>query len=184
MKYHNIPTLFDNQASLINGKNIGTDSVRYIQDAGQKTAGTTYIDRNTNELYVCVKTTNSVNNDSNFSKFNLKEAFNKLDSLKDKIWYDPDNYWAKPEDELIYPGEYQINSRYSTLPPGFCGTQCFVVVRNTNTQSPEDGWVTQVAYSYNPEIGYIAFRVRPGSNTDESQKLKWFPWRFIKASQL
>ena len=50
MKYHNIPTLFDNQASLINGKNIGTDSVRYIQDAGQKTAGTTYIDKNTNEL--------------------------------------------------------------------------------------------------------------------------------------
>ena len=81
MKYHNIPTLFDNQASLINGKNIGTDSVRYIQDAGQKTAGTTYIDKNTNELYVCVTTTNSVNNDSNFSKFNLKEAFNKLDSL-------------------------------------------------------------------------------------------------------
>ena len=81
MKYHNIPTLFDNQASLINGKNIGTDSVRYIQDAGQKTAGTTYIDRNTNELYVCVTTTNSVNNDSNFSKFNLKEAFNKLDNI-------------------------------------------------------------------------------------------------------
>ena len=81
MKYHNIPTLFDNQASLINGKNIGTDSVRYIQDAGQKTAGTTYIDKNTNELYVCVTTTNSVNNDSNFSKFNLKEAFNKLDRL-------------------------------------------------------------------------------------------------------
>ena len=89
MKYHNIPTLFDNQASLINGKNIGTDSVRYIQDAGQKTAGTTYIDRNTNELYVCVTTTDSVNNDSNFSKFNLKEAFNKLDRLKfipEKIW--------------------------------------------------------------------------------------------------
>ena len=84
MKYHNIPTLFDNQASLINGKNIGTDSVRYIQDAGQKTAGTTYIDRNTNELYVCVTTTNSVNNDSNFSKFNLKEAFNKLDRCKVK----------------------------------------------------------------------------------------------------
>ena len=81
MKYHNIPTLFDNQASLINGKNIGTDSVRYIQDAGQKTAGTTYIDKNTNELYVCVTTTNSVNNDSNFSKFNLKEAFNKLDNI-------------------------------------------------------------------------------------------------------
>ena len=84
MKYHNIPTLFDNQASLINGKNIGTDSVRYIQDAGQKTAGTTYIDKNTNELYVCVTTTNSVNNDSNFSKFNLKEAFNKLDSFDEK----------------------------------------------------------------------------------------------------
>ena len=82
MKYHNIPTLFDNQASLINGKNIGTDSVRYIQDAGQKVAGTTYIDKNTNELYVCVTTTNSVNNDGNFSKFNLKEAFNKLDNLK------------------------------------------------------------------------------------------------------
>ena len=85
MKYHNIPTLFDNQASLINGKNIGTDSVRYIQDAGQKTAGTTYIDRNTNELYVCVTTTNSVNNDGNFSKFNLKEAFNKLDNLNEVI---------------------------------------------------------------------------------------------------
>lgn len=85
MKYHSIPTLFDNQASLINGKNIGTDSVRYIQDAGQKTAGNTYIDRNTNELYVCVTTTNSVNNDWNFSKFNLKEAFNKLDNLNSGI---------------------------------------------------------------------------------------------------
>lgn len=85
MKYHNIPTLFDNQASLINGKNIGTDSVRYIQDAGQKTAGTTYIDKNTNELYVCVTTTDSVNNDGNFSKFNLKEAFNKLD-IQNKVY--------------------------------------------------------------------------------------------------
>ena len=92
MKYHNIPTLFDNQASLINGKNIGTDSVRYIQDAGQKTAGTTYIDRNTNELYVCVTTTNSVNNDSNFSKFNLKEAFNKLDSLGHNYMYRKSTY--------------------------------------------------------------------------------------------
>ena len=96
MKYHNIPTLFDNQASLINGKNIGTDSVRYIQDAGQKTAGTTYIDKNTNELYVCVTTTNSVNNDSNFSKFNLKEAFNKLDILSgvyiEEILYTGDKY--------------------------------------------------------------------------------------------
>ena len=102
MKYHNIPTLFDNQASLINGKNIGTDSVRYIQDAGQKTAGNTYIDRNTNELYVCVTTTNSVNNDGNFSKFNLKEAFNKLDNF-DKL------------DKLTVPTWYEYSSAVSQL---------------------------------------------------------------------
>ena len=108
----------------------------------------------------------------------------KLDSLKDKFWYNPNKYSPKPEDELIYPGEYQILSQYSTLPYGFCGSQCFVVVRNTDIFYPENGWVTQVAYSYNTKIDYIAFRVRPGSNAVESEKLKWFPWRFIKASQL
>ena len=138
MKYHNIPTLFDNQASLINGKNIGTDSVRYIQDAGQKTAGTTYIDKNTNELYVCVTTTNSVNNDSNFSKFNLKEAFNKLDSLKDKksltipSWGREDKYVAYYINGNVGYNQILIVWSHDNLPPYLI----MILVGGNNRDSP------------------------------------------------
>lgn len=129
MNYHSIPTLYEDLSSIINGKEVGYFNRKYIQEFGLKEAGRTYIDKNTGELFLCIHSTNGMDNDSNFVKFNLKEAFRKLDKLDD----------SKKKNPLSWTFLGTIRTTNGTLKVPDNATECLVYTRDVTFSNNE--WV-------------------------------------------
>lgn len=88
------------------------------------------------------------------------------------IWPVKNDYRVIKEDEAIESGEYQLDSRYTSIPVEwhFCGSQAFLSVRNTGS-----GYIHQMAFSYND--GKIAVRRRSGGDTHPPYI--WSQWELI-----
>ena len=96
-----------------------------------------------------------------------------MENLDRNFLYKIDRWAPKDEDELVKTGIFQIKGTTSKLKHGFCGSQCFVLVFNTSTET--DDWITQVAFSYYNNFS-IAIRTRNGENK------QWTAWRYLSAN--
>ena len=96
-----------------------------------------------------------------------------LENLDRNFLYKIDKWAPKDEDELVKTGIFQIKGTTSKLKRGFCGSQCFVLVFNTSTET--DDWITQVAFSYYNNFS-IAIRTRNGETK------QWTAWRYLSAN--
>lgn len=146
----------------------------FIQDNGEKRIGEYYLDKNTGKLFRCIRTTSSVVNSSEYFKdMSIDSIVNRLENLDRNFLYKIDKWASKDEDELVKTGIFQIKGTTSKLKRGFCGSQCFVLVFNTSTET--DDWITQVAFSYYNNFS-IAIRTRNGETK------QWTAWRYLSAN--
>ena len=97
----------------------------------------------------------------------------RLENLDRNLLYKIDRWSPKDEDELVKTGIFQIKGVTSKLKRGFCGSQCFVLVFNTSTET--DDWITQIAFSYYNTFS-IAIRTRNGDTK------QWTTWRYLSAN--
>lgn len=127
------------------------------------------------KFYICKETQNrriSVP-DVKFEELSIWENRKRLENLDRNFLYKIDKWAPKDEDELVKTGIFQIKGTTSKLKRGFCGSQCFVLVFNTSTET--DDWITQVAFSYYNNFS-IAIRTRNGETK------QWTAWRYLSAN--
>ena len=127
------------------------------------------------KFYICKETQNrriSVP-DVKFEELSIWENRKRLENLDRNLLYKIDRWSPKDEDELVKTGIFQIKGVTSKLKRGFCGSQCFVLVFNTSTET--DDWITQIAFSYYNTFS-IAIRTRNGDTK------QWTTWRYLSAN--
>lgn len=137
--------------------------------------GNVYYFPGNKKFYICKETQNrriSVP-DVKFEELSIWENRKRLENLDRNLLYKTDRWTPQNEDELVKTGIFQIKGATSKLKRGFCGSQCFVLVFNTSTET--DDWITQVAFSYYNNFS-IAIRTRNG---DIKQ---WTAWRYLNAN--
>ena len=141
----------------------------------QAVEGNVYYFPANQKYYYCLKSQSgrtSVPN-ADFEEMSIWANKKKLENLDKNFVYKIDRWSPKDEDELVKTGIFQIKGATSKLKRGFCGSQCFVLVFNTSTET--DDWITQVAFSYYNNFS-IAIRTRNG---DIKQ---WTAWRYLNAN--
>ena len=137
--------------------------------------GNVYYFPGNKKFYICKEAQNrrvSVP-DGNFEELSIWENRKRLENLDRNFLYKIDKWAPKEEDELVKTGIFQIKGTTSKLKRGFCGSQCFVLVFNTSTET--DDWITQVAFSYYNNFS-IAIRTRNGETK------QWTAWRYLSAN--
>ena len=137
--------------------------------------GNVYYFPGNKKFYICKEAQNrrvSVP-DGNFEELSIWENRKRLENLDRNFLYKIDKWAPKDEDELVKTGIFQIKGTTSKLKRGFCGSQCFVLVFNTSTET--DDWITQVAFSYYNNFS-IAIRTRNGETK------QWTAWRYLSAN--
>ena len=145
-----------------------------IQTAGTKDVNYIYYDRNTRKMYKCLNQNSDVSaNVANFIPLDNNSLLDRLENLDRNLLYKIDRWSPKDEDELVKTGIFQIKGVTSKLKRGFCGSQCFVLVFNTSTET--DDWITQIAFSYYNTFS-IAIRTRNGDTK------QWTTWRYLSAN--
>ena len=145
-----------------------------IQDEGVKNPNYIYYDRNTRKMYKCLKQNQDISaNVTNFIPLDNNSLLERLENLDRNLLYKIDRWSPKDEDELVKTGIFQIKGVTSKLKRGFCGSQCFVLVFNTSTET--DDWITQIAFSYYNTFS-IAIRTRNGDTK------QWTTWRYLSAN--
>ena len=145
-----------------------------IQETGVKDVNYIYYDRNTRKMYKCLNQNSDVSaNVANFIPLDNNSLLDRLENLDRNFLYKIDRWAPKDEDELVKTGIFQIKGTTSKLKRGFCGSQCFVLVFNTSTET--DDWITQVAFSYYNNFS-IAIRTRNGETK------QWTAWRYLSAN--
>ena len=127
------------------------------------------------KFYICKETQNRKISvpDVKFEELSIWENRKRLETLDRNLLYKIDRWSPKDEDELVKTGIFQIKGVTSKLKRGFCGSQCFVLVFNTSTET--DDWITQIAFSYYNTFS-IAIRTRNGDTK------QWTPWRYLSAN--
>lgn len=137
--------------------------------------GNVYYFPGNKKFYICKEAQNrrvSVP-DGNFEELSIWENRKRLENLDRNLLYKIDRWSPKDEDELVKTGIFQIKGVTSKLKRGFCGSQCFVLVFNTSTET--DDWITQIAFSYYNTFS-IAIRTRNGDTK------QWTTWRYLSAN--
>ena len=137
--------------------------------------GNVYYFPGNKKFYICKEAQNrrvSVP-DGNFEELSIWENRKRLENLDRNFLYKIDRWAPKDEDELVKTGIFQIKGTTSKLKRGFCGSQCFVLVFNTSTET--DDWITQIAFSYYNTFS-IAIRTRNGDTK------QWTTWRYLSAN--
>ena len=141
----------------------------------QAVEGNVYYFPANQKYYYCLKSQSgrtSVPN-ADFEEMSIWANKKKLENLDRNFLYKIDKWAPKDEDELVKTGIFQIKGTTSKLKRGFCGSQCFVLVFNTSTET--DDWITQVAFSYYNNFS-IAIRTRNGETK------QWTAWRYLSAN--
>ena len=141
----------------------------------QAVEGNVYYFPANQKYYYCLKSQSgrtSVPN-ADFEEMSIWANKKKLENLDRNLLYKIDRWSPKDEDELVKTGIFQIKGVTSKLKRGFCGSQCFVLVFNTSTET--DDWITQIAFSYYNTFS-IAIRTRNGDTK------QWTTWRYLSAN--
>lgn len=154
------------------GANGGEREYSFIQDAGQKVAGKFYLDRNTNGIYKCVRTTNSVNNDSSFVKVDLDATLDKLQNLV-KSNYDTDaNFYIDIGRVRIYRGRITIPKETKqaivTLPFSYTNTNYVVIGIHDYARSNSAVYNIEVDASYNRTVNSFALTSNSTDNNNNT----------------
>ena len=153
---------------------MGKDYGGILNEPGLKEVGKTYFDKNTKKLYLCKNNNSDISaNINNYIAMDSHSILERLENLDRNFLYKIDRWAPKDEDELVKTGIFQIKGTTSKLKHGFCGSQCFVLVFNTSTET--DDWITQVAFSYYNNFS-IAIRTRNGETK------QWTAWRYLSAN--
>lgn len=135
--------------------------------------GNVYYSELTKKYYKCKVAGPAPMPNGNFIDMSILENLNRLENLDRNLLYKIDRWSPKDEDELVKTGIFQIKGVTSKLKRGFCGSQCFVLVFNTSTET--DDWITQIAFSYYNTFS-IAIRTRNGDTK------QWTTWRYLSAN--
>ena len=135
--------------------------------------GNVYYSELTKKYYKCKVGGPAPMPNGNFIDMSILENLNRLENLDRNLLYKIDRWSPKDEDELVKTGIFQIKGVTSKLKRGFCGSQCFVLVFNTSTET--DDWITQIAFSYYNTFS-IAIRTRNGDTK------QWTTWRYLSAN--
>ena len=170
--YKNLNTKEGQLIQNLNGL-LGKNNGQFPVD--QAVEGNVYYFSANQKYYYCLKSQSgrtSVPN-ADFEEMSIWANKKKLENLDRNLLYKIDRWSPKDEDELVKTGIFQIKGVTSKLKRGFCGSQCFVLVFNTSTET--DDWITQIAFSYYNTFS-IAIRTRNGDTK------QWTTWRYLSAN--